>query len=124
MNINPKIEKMFKGFKIDGKRVPISYLQYFGTDDVYLTYYTWNEKPELFFDDDYDTEVCFGTIDIWSKGNFKPIVELVKQKLKENGFNWTDNGAEMYEPDTSYFHVPVNFCAVAALLIREEATTG
>lgn len=52
MNINPKIEEMFKGFKMDGKRVPISYLQYFGTDDIYLTYYTWKEKPQFFFDDD------------------------------------------------------------------------
>lgn len=115
MNINPKIEKVFKNFKIEGKSVPISYLQYFGTDDVYLTYYTWNEKPEMFFDDNYNAEVCFGTIDIWSKVNFKPIVTLVKQKLKENGFIWTDNGAEMYESDTSYFHVPVNF-----YILREE----
>lgn len=124
MNINPQIEKMFSDFKVEGKSVSIAYLQYFGTDDVYLTYYTWSEIPELFYDDDYNTEVCYGTIDIWSKGNFKPIVELVKQKLRENGFIWTDNGAEMYEPETSYFHVPVNFCAVNALPICEEETCG
>lgn len=124
MNINPQIEKMFKDFKVEKKPVPIAYLQYFGTDDVYLTYYTWSEIPELFYDDDYNTEVCFGTIDIWSKRNFKEIVELVKQKLRENRFIWTDNGTEIYEPDTGYFHVPINFYAVAALPVRKEATGG
>ena len=109
MNINPKIEKIFSALKIDEKQIPIAYLQYFGTEDVYLTYYTWSERPELFFDNDYDAEVCFGTIDVWSKKNFKSLVEIVKQKLKENGFIWTDNGTEMYEPDTGYFHVPINF---------------
>lgn len=109
MNINPKIEEMFSNFEVGEKLIPIAYYQYFGTENTYLTYYTWNERPELFFDDDYDAEVCYGTIDVWSKGNFKKIVEDVKQKLKENGFIWTDNGAEMYEPDTGYFHVSVNF---------------
>ena len=115
MNINYQIEKAFSDFKVDGKTVPISYYQYFGTDETYLTYYTWSENPEFFFDDDYDAEVCHGTIDIWSKKNFKKIIELVKQNLKVNGFTWTDNGAELYEPETGYFHVPVNFYAVLSL---------
>lgn len=109
MNINPMIEEIFSDFSVDGRYIPISYYQYFGKENTYLTYYTWNERPELFFDDDYHKEVCYGTIDIWSKGNFKDIAESVKQKLRENNFIWTDNGTEMYEPDTGYFHVPVNF---------------
>ena len=44
MNINPKIEKIFSALKIDEKQIPIAYLQYFGTEDVYLTYYTWSER--------------------------------------------------------------------------------
>lgn len=115
MNINPKIEEIFSNFEVDGVQIPIAYSGYFGTEDVYLTYYTWSEKPELFYDDDYNSEVCYGTIDIWSKKNFKKILETVKQKLKENKFTWTDNGMEMYEPDSGYFHVPVNF-----FITREE----
>ncbi len=32
-----------------------------------------------------------------------------KNKLKENGFIWTDNGPESLEKDIGYYHVPVNF---------------
>ncbi len=115
MNINPKIEKIFSNFAVNGEQIPIAYQQYFGIEDIYLTYYTWAENPELFFDNVYETEVCYMTVDIWSKKNFKKVVELVKQKLQENNFTWTDNGPEMYDPDTGYFHVPVNFYAVTAL---------
>ena len=34
---------------------------------------------------------------------------LENEKLKENGFTQTDNVDEIYEPDTGYFHVPINF---------------
>lgn len=109
MNINPKIEEIFADFEVDGKRISIAFMQYFGNDDVYLTYYTWLEKPDLFADNEEHTEVAYGTIDIWSKENFKNILESVKQKLKQNNFIWTDNGPETYEPETGFFHVPVNF---------------
>ena len=120
MNINPKIEKVFADFKVDGKQIPIAYSQYFGNEDQYLTYYTWIEKSYLFADDNNQTEYCFSTIDVWSKGNFKIILEAIKRKLKENGFVWTDTGAEMYEPETAFFHVPINFYAVKEVVSDEQ----
>lgn len=109
MNINPIIEKIFKNFTVDGKQIPISYMRYSGKGTAYLTYYTWHEKPNLFSDDDYHAEEISGTIDIFSKGNFKNILEAVKKKLKENNLIWTDNGAETFEEDSGFFHVPINF---------------
>jgi len=111
MNINPILEEIFKDFIVDGATIPISFMQYGGDKTAYLTYYTWYEKPELFSDDDYHAEVIHGTIDIFSKENFKNILESVKKKLKENDLTWTDNGSETFEEDTGFFHVPVNFCA-------------
>lgn len=110
ININPKIEEIFKDFTVDGNKIPISFMKYKGDETAYLTYYTWFERPELFADDEYHAVIVHGTIDIFSKGNFKNILEEVKKKLKENGLTWTDNGAESFEEDTSFFHVPVNFC--------------
>jgi len=55
--------------------------------------------------------VAYGTIDIFSKGNFKGILKEVKKILKANNFTWTDNGPETFERETGYYHVPVNFCA-------------
>lgn len=109
ININQKIETAFTNFIVNEKVIPISFLSYTGKSDVYLTYYTWFEKPDNFYDDEYHTEISYGTIDIFSKGNFKNILKKVKEKLKENGFTWTDNGPEDFDRETGYYHVPVNF---------------
>lgn len=103
------IEETFKKFKVGDKEIPIAFLNYTGNSDIYLTYYTWYEKPENFYNDEYHAEIAYGTIDIFSKCNFKGILKKVKDKLKQNGFTWTDNGPETYEQDTGYYHVPVNF---------------
>lgn len=109
ININPTIELAFSDFEVNKKRIPIAFLSYTGKADTYLTYYTWQEQPENFFDDEYHTEITYGTIDIFSKSNFKGVLKQVKNKLKQNGFIWTDNGPESFESDTGYYHVPVNF---------------
>ena len=111
MNINPLIESAFKDFEINKKRIPIAFLSYTGKADTYLTYYTWQEQPANFFDDEHHAKVAYGTIDIFSKGNFKSILKEVKKILKANKFTWTDNGPETFERETGYYHVPVNFCA-------------
>ena len=109
ININPIIESAFSDFEVNKKHIPIAFLSYTGNADTYLTYYTWQEQPENFYDDDYHAEISYGTIDIFSKGNFKDILKKVKNKLKENGFIWTDNGPESFERETGYYHIPVNF---------------
>ena len=109
ININPIIESAFSDFEVNKKRIPIAFLSYTGNADTYLTYYTWQEQPENFFDDEHHAEVAYGTIDIFSKGNFKGILKEVKKILKANNFTWTDNGPETFERETGYYHVPVNF---------------
>lgn len=110
MNINPIIEKAFENFTVDNQKIPISFMNYTGKSGNYLTYYTWLEQPQNFSDDDYHAELSYGTIDVFSKNNFKNIVKKVKQTLKNSGFTWTDNGPETFEDDTKYYHIPVNFC--------------
>ena len=89
--------------------IPIAFLTYTGKSDVYLTYYTWFEQPDNFYDDEYHAEISYGTIDIFLKGNFKNILKKVQEKLKENGFTWTDHGPEDLDKATGYYHVIVNF---------------
>jgi hypothetical protein len=109
MNINPKIEAAFENFMVGGEQIPIFFQFYEGKAEKYLTYYQWSEQAENFADNTNNAEVAYGTVDVWSMKNYKEIVEAVKQTLKDNGFVWTDNGAEMYERETGYYHVPVNF---------------
>ena len=52
INVNPLIEEIFSNFTVSGKVIPISFLNYTGDSDVYLTYYTWFDKPENFYDDE------------------------------------------------------------------------
>lgn len=109
MNINPILEKAFENFEVDGLQIPIAFKKYSGTASTYLTYYTYLIKPESFADDQPIVSATYGTIDIFSKGNFKKIKKEVKKKLKEKGFTWTSDEAEDFEEDTGLFHVPVNF---------------
>ena len=111
ININPVIETAFPEFKVGEKRIHVAFLNYTGNADTYLTYYAWQEQPENFFDDEYHTEVAYGTIDIFSKRNFKGVLKEVKKILKANNFIWTDNGPETFERETGYYHISVNFCA-------------
>ena len=101
ININPIIEKAFSDFKIGERSIPIAFLSYTGKAETYLTYYTWQEQPDDFYDDENHAEIAFATIDIFSKGNFKNILKKVKTKLKEIGFTWTDN----VRPDRALFKV-------------------
>lgn len=103
------IETIFKDFTVDKNRIPIAFLNYTGKANTYLTYYTWHEKSENFYDDDYHAEIVYGTIDIFSKGNFKNILKQVKNKLKQDDITWTDNGPEDFDKETGFYHVPVNF---------------
>ena len=109
MNINLLIEKAFESFEVDGEKVPIFFMHYDGKASKYLTYYQWSELPKNFADNENQNEICYATIDVWSQENYKNIVEKVKKKLKVNGFTWTDTGAEIYENDTKFYHVPINF---------------
>ena len=112
ININPIIESAFSNFEVNKKRIPIAFLSYTGKADTYLTYYTWSEQSEHFYDDEYHAEIVYCTIDIFSRGNFKDILKTVKQRLKENMFTWIDNGPEDFDKETRYYHVPVNFCLI------------
>jgi len=109
MNINPIIEQAFDDFKVDDLLIPIATIKYTGNASTYLTYYTWLNQPEGFSDDKPFILGTYGTIDVYSKDNFKKIVKEVVKKLEEIGFTWTGNDAEIYEENTGLFHVPINF---------------
>lgn len=109
MNANPLIERIFEGFKIDGVKIPVSFLFYTGKADSYLTYFTLSEEPRNFHANAHHSEISNVTIDVFSKKNFKNLVEIVKQKMITDGFIWQGNSSENYESDTQYFHVPLNF---------------
>lgn len=110
MNINAILERVFKNFTFDDVEIPISPNIYNGEASTYLTYYTYNTKPEGFADDLPIVEGTYGTLDIYSNKNYKALKNEVKKKLvKECGFTWIQDGLEDYEEDTKLWHVPIDF---------------
>ena len=55
--------------------------------------------------------------DIYSKGNYKKIIEKVKELLRESDFVWqpSRSSADMYETETGYYHKTLCFG-----ILREE----
>lgn len=105
MNINPLIISA-----LDGIGCPVSPIKHNGAEDTYIVFYTYSETPELFADDEAIGETTYGTVNIYSKGNFKALAKEVKSRLKQAGFVVRGSGPEGYELDTGYYSYPIEIC--------------
>ena len=110
MNINEILERVFKDFQFEGEKIPISPYSYDGEASTYLVYYTYLDQPEGFANDLPIVEGTYGTIDIFTKKDFKELKNIVKRKIvKECGFTWLQDGLEDFEEDTKLYHIPIDF---------------
>lgn len=104
--MNELIERIFNNFI-----VPVSFLRYDGDATAYVTYQQTDIDNTLSADNDLLNYVDYYDFDIYSKGNYFPIIEGVKTILKDNGFRWqpTRDSADLYEDDTGYYHKTLCF---------------
>ena len=109
--MNELIQTIFQNFTVNGVRVPVKYLDYKGHGEPYVTYMNQDADSSLSGDDELIAYVDYYDFDVYSKGDFFPIVESLKQKLKENGFVWQParSSMDMFEKDTGYYHKTLNF---------------
>jgi hypothetical protein len=98
MNINPLIQSTLADVGC-----PVDPIKHDGSEDTYIVYYTYSEVPELFADDECIEEGTYGTVTIYSKGDFKALAKTVKAKLQQAGFTIRQAGPEGYESDTGYY---------------------
>jgi hypothetical protein len=115
--MNELIESIFENFTVNGKSIPVKFLFYQGHGEPYVTYMQVEANNSLSGDDDLIGYVDYYDFDIYSKGNFYPIIERVKQLLKENDFVWqpSRSSQDIYEVDTGYYHKTLCFA-----YLREE----
>ena len=115
--MNELIESIFENFTVNGKSIPVKFLFYQGHGEPYVTYMQVEANNSLSGDDDLIGYVDYYDFDIYSKGNFIPIIERVKQLLKENDFVWqpSRSSQDIYEVDTGYYHKTLCFA-----YLREE----
>lgn len=102
MNINPLIESALSEIGC-----PVDTIEHDGTEDVYIVYYTYSENDELYADDAPIVEGTYGTVTIFSKGDFKTLANDVKSKLRQAGFTILPGGPEGFEDGTGYYTWPI-----------------
>lgn len=104
--MNELIEQIFNNFI-----VPVSFLRYDGDATAYVTYQQTDIDNTLSGDDTLLNYVDYYDFDIYSKGNYFPIIDGVKTILIDNGFKWipTRSSGDLYEDDTGYYHKTLCF---------------
>lgn len=109
--MNNIIEKTLKGFMVNGNEIPVKFLRYNGRSETYITYTMTDADSTLHGDDELLNYVEYYDFDIYSKGNYKPIIKALKGLLTSVGFMWEpDRSSEdMYEDDTKYYHKTLCF---------------
>ena len=89
--------------------VPVDRLRYSGAANTYITFQLISGGDTEFADDDGVAYESNYRADIYSKENYLSLLRKTEQALKSAGFYGVSVNAEMYEPDTGFFHVPIDF---------------
>jgi hypothetical protein len=87
---------------------PVARLVYDGTASEYLTFQTIYSEPILFRDDDNAAYLHSYRVDVYSKENYKALLQAVTAAIRAAGFSLDGVNAEIFEEDTSFYHVPIN----------------
>lgn len=109
--MNDLIESIFSNFTVDGIEIPVSFMFYEGHGEPYVTYMQQDADNSMSADDELQGYVDYYDFDVYSKGNFLPIVERVKEVLQANNFVWqpSRSSQDFFETDTRYYHKTLNF---------------
>lgn len=104
--MNELIEQLFADFS-----VPVSFLYYDGDATTYVTYQQTDNDSVLAADNAIINYVDYYDFDIYSTGNYFPIIEAVKEILTAAGFIWqpSRSSGDFYEKDTKYYHKTLCF---------------
>ena len=109
--MNELIEQIFSGFTVNGVEIPVSFMVYEGHGEPYVTYMQFDADKSYSGDDELQGYVDYYDFDVYSKGNYLPIIEAIKAIMYANGFVWqlSRTSADFYEADTGYFHKTICF---------------
>lgn len=115
--MNELIEQLFSNFSVNGVTIPVSFLQYKGHGEPYVTYMETNANNECCGDDELIGYAEYYDFDVYSKGSYTDIVDAIKKILKEHDFMFIPSmcSGDMYETDTGYYHKTLCFG-----ILREE----
>lgn len=109
--MNELITSIFQNFTVNGVGIPVKFLYYQGHGEPYIVWMQYDADGSISGDDELIGYIDYYDFDVYSKGNFIPIVEAVKALLKANGFIWEPSrtSQDFYEADTGYYHKTLCF---------------
>lgn len=109
--MNNIIEKTLSDFTVNGKKIPVKFLRYNGNEETYITYMETDAESALHGDDELLNYIEYYDFDIYTKGNYRPIIKALKGLLTGVGFMWEPDrsSADMYDDDTKYYHKTLCF---------------
>lgn len=112
--MNNELQRIFEGFTVEGKVIPVSFLRYTGKSTTYITYQEIQDDTSFSADDELQAYVTYYDFDIYSKSNYLNIIESVKEILKANGWEWQPSmtSQDLYEDDTGYYHKTLCFAKI------------
>ena len=102
--MNEEIKNILANLVVDSQAIDVAHLKYEGKKDTYIVWTMLPEEPLLAYDDELEYSLTQVDIDIYSKGNYLNILNEIKNRMKNNGWTWTEDSEEMYEEDTKLYH--------------------
>lgn len=110
-NPNQTIETELANFTVNGNLIPVAFLRYRGDSDTYITYQQTDSAEPMVADDDLQYYIDFYDFDIFTKGNYIRIAEVLINKLETIGFRWkpTRSSGDLFEEETGLYHKTLSF---------------
>lgn len=111
MNFNSEIEQIFKGYELNGKKIPVRFMYYNGDQNTYLVYANESNGGDLYGDGSLLGYFAYYDISIYSKTDYTGLMTDVIRKMEEAGWTWipSRSSPDLYEQDTGLFHKALSF---------------
>ena len=108
--MNEELKTIFgDAITVDGASVPTAHLKYKGKETTFVVWTITQEKPVLSADDEVLYSIVSVDVDVYSKSNYLSVITEIKRLMKNNGWVWVEDSAEMYEDDTGLYHKTIAF---------------
>ena len=88
--------------------VPVAYQTYTGSEDPYITFFTYLEQPEQHADDEESVVGQYVQVDLWGKGDLLGLATAVYTQMLLSGFR-RKSSADLYEEDLKVHHKAIRY---------------
>ena len=83
--------------------IPLRFQHYSGTELPYLTFFTYLEQGEQYYDDEEGITGAYLQLDLWSQGDYAALVDQIHQRMTAAGF-LRRSFNDLYEQSTQLHH--------------------